>query len=90
MWLWKTAEQISPYLRTAHVESVEVRGRGAWSRGGVSGGLGQRADVARPHGGRHVRGVEVRGQRPCHRDAGEDAVSCARERSVTRGQGGVD
>ena len=90
MRLWKTSEQISPDLGTAHVEGVEVRGCGARPRCGVAGGLGQGADVPRPHGGRHVRGVEVGGQRPCHCDPCEDTLSCTRERGVTRGHGGVD
>ena len=90
MGFWKTAEQISPDLRTAHVESVEVRGRGARPRSGVARGLGQGADVPRPHGGRHVRGVQVGGQRARHRDPREDAVSRARERGVARGHGRVD
>ena len=56
----KTAEQVmSPDLRTAHVEGVEVRGCGARPRRGVARGLCQGADVSCPHGGCHVRRMKV-------------------------------
>ena len=95
----KAAEECAADLRAAHVQGVQVGGRGAGPRRGVAGGVLQPVHVA-GEGGRHVGRVQVRRQRPrahrgdarqprARRHAGQRGVARGEQRRVDGGRGGA-